>query len=106
MYLLERRCGSTLRRVDRPPGITRARWHARGHGSTHSDHTPAFHHRQVPQGASESSRAQSSLDRSSLADIDQRGSLVGSPAPTEPKVTNVTTAAPGRVARGTEEGIS
>src|ERR1700730_10908632 len=52
MYLLERRCGSTLRRVDRPSGITRARWHVRGHGSTHSDHTPAFHHRQVPCGAS------------------------------------------------------
>ena len=38
-----------------------------------------------------------------LADIDQRGSPIASPAPTEPQVTNVTSASTARIAVGDDE---
>jgi hypothetical protein len=40
-----------------------------------------------------------------FADIDQRGLLIASAAPTEPQVTNVTSASTARVAVGDDEGI-
>jgi hypothetical protein len=40
-----------------------------------------------------------------LPDIDQRGAFIASPAPTEPQVTNVTSASTARVAVGNDERI-
>ena len=51
------------------------------------------------------SRVEKDAPTGHRADIDQLGPFIASPAPTEPQVTNVTSASTARVAIGDDERI-
>ena len=57
----------------------------------------------LPRHARPDSRVEKDPPAAHLADIDQLGTFIASPAPTEPQVTNVTSASTARVAVGDDE---
>jgi hypothetical protein len=61
--------------------------------------------RDRPRHARHDSRVEEDSPTRDFADIDQRGLLIASAAPTEPQVTNVTSASTARVAISDDERI-
>jgi hypothetical protein len=59
----------------------------------------------LPSHPRHDSRVQEDAPAGHLSDIDQLGPFIASPAPTEPQVTNVTSASTARVAIGDYERI-
>src|ERR1700674_682231 len=56
--------------------------------------------------ASQDSRVEKDAPAGHRADVDQLGPFIASPAPTEPQVTNVTSASTARIAIGDDERIA
>ena len=62
-------------------------------------------HRDRARHARHDSRIEKDPPAGHGSDIDQCGPLIASPAPTEPQVTNVTSASAARIAEGDDERI-
>ena len=62
--------------------------------------------RDLARHARRDSRVEKDPPAGHRPDIDQCGLLIGSPAPTEPQVTNVTSASTARIAVGDDEGVT
>ena len=61
--------------------------------------------RDLPRHARDYSRVEEDAPAGHRPDVDQLGPFIASPAPTEPQVTNVTSASTARVAVGDDESI-
>ena len=61
--------------------------------------------RDLARHARHDARVEEDAPAGHLADVDQFGPFIASPAPTEPQVTNVTSASTARVAIGDDERI-